>query len=51
MAAAENRTCIITLRLSDLRSQASLRLFLRHQELTNEPIENEDIHLKVTQNL
>ena len=35
MSAAENRTCIFTLRLSDLRSRASLSLFLRHHEETN----------------
>ena len=32
------RTCMITLRLSDLKSQASLSLLLRHHELTNENV-------------
>ena len=36
IAAAGNRTCIITLRLSDFKSQTSLTLLLRHYELTNE---------------
>ena len=35
MSGAENRTCIFTLRLSDLRSRASLSFFLRHREETN----------------
>ena len=35
MTAAENKTCIITLRLSDFKSQVSLTLFLRHHELTD----------------
>ena len=52
--------CIITLRLSDLKSQARLRLFLRHDELTNENVSyfliNQSktktfIGLKVTRNL
>ena len=34
--AAGNRTCIITLRLSDFKSETSLTLLLRHYELTNE---------------
>ena len=44
MREAENRTCIITLRLSDLKSPASLTSFLRRHELTKEnvSIENED---------
>ena len=49
ITAAGNRTCKITLRLSDFKSQASFSLFLRHHELTNEkvscfsnqPIENQ----------
>ena len=36
--AAGNRTCIITLRLSDFKSQTSLTLLLRHYELTNENV-------------
>ena len=36
IAAAGNRTCIITLRLSDFKSETSLTLLLRHYELTNE---------------
>ena len=36
ITAAGNRTCIITLRLSDFKSQTSLTLLLRHYELTNE---------------
>ena len=32
------RTCIITLRLSDFKSQKSLTLLLRHYELTNENV-------------
>ena len=36
IAAAANRTCIITLRLSDFKSETSLTLLLRHYELTNE---------------
>ena len=35
IAAAGNRTCIITLRLSDFKSQTSLILLLRHYELSN----------------
>ena len=38
MTAAGNRTCIITLRHSDCKSQASLTLFFRHNELTNENV-------------
>ena len=41
ITAAGNRTCIITLRLSDFKPQTSLTLLLRHYELTNE-------NLKVT---
>ena len=54
ITAAVNRTSIITLRLSDCKSQASLTLFIRHHELTNENVsyfENEEIifiDLKVT---
>ena len=36
--AAGNRTCIITLRLSDFKSQTSLTILLRHYELTNENV-------------
>ena len=36
--AARNRSCIITLRLSDFKSQTSLTLLLRHYELTNENV-------------
>ena len=36
--AAGNRTCIITLRPSDFKSQTSLTLPLRHYELTNENV-------------
>ena len=35
---AGNRTCIITLRLSDFKSQTSLTLLLRHYELTSENV-------------
>ena len=35
---AGNRTCIITLRLSDFKSQTSFTLLLRHYELTNENV-------------
>ena len=38
ITAAGNRTCIITLRLSDFKSQTSLTLLLRHYELTNENV-------------
>ena len=38
MTAEGNRTCIIMLRLSDFKSQASLSLFLRHYELINENV-------------
>ena len=38
ITAAENRKCIITLRLSDFKSQTSLTLLLRHYELTNENV-------------
>jgi len=38
MTAAKNRTCIITLRLSDFKSQTSLIEFVRHHELTNENV-------------
>ena len=54
MTAAENRTCIITLPLSECKSQASLSLFLKHHELTsqnvflfsNQRIEEQDINRK-----
>ena len=49
MAAAENRTCIITLLRSDFRLHASLSLFFRERFVFfNKPIEYEDIHLKIT---
>ena len=38
ITAAGNRKCIITLRLSDFKSQTSLTLLLRHYELTNENV-------------
>ena len=38
ITAAGNRTCIITLRLSDFKPQTSLTLLLRHYELTNENV-------------
>ena len=38
MTAAKNITCIITLRLSNFKSQASLIEFVRHHELTNENV-------------
>ena len=38
ITAAGNRKCIITLRLSDFKSQTSLTLILRHYELTNENV-------------
>ena len=38
ITAAGNRTCIITLRPSDFKSQTSLTLLLRHYELTNENV-------------
>ena len=38
MTAYGNRTCIIMLRLSDFKSQASLSLFFRHHELINENV-------------
>ena len=38
ITAAGNRTCIITLRISDSESQTSLTLLLRHYELTNENV-------------
>ena len=38
ITAAGNRTCIITLRLSDFKSQTSLTVLLRHYELTNESV-------------
>ena len=38
ITAAGNRTCIITIRLSDFKSQASLTLLLRHYELRNENV-------------
>ena len=38
ITAAGNRTCIITLRLRDFKSQTSLTLLLRHYELTNENV-------------
>ena len=38
ITAAGNRTCIITLRLSDFKSQTTLTLLLRHYELTNENV-------------
>ena len=38
MTAEGNRTCMIMLRLSDLKSQASLSLFLRHHELITENV-------------
>ena len=33
-----NRTCIITIRLSDFKSQTSLTLLRRHYELSNENV-------------
>ena len=38
ITAAGNRTCIITLRLSDFRSQTSLTLLFRNYELTSENV-------------
>ena len=38
ITAAGNRTCIITLHLSDFKSQTSLPLLLRHYELSNENV-------------
>ena len=38
MTAAGNRKCIITLRLSDLKSQTSSTLLLRQYELTNKNV-------------
>ena len=38
ITAAGNRTCRITLRLSDFKSQTSLTSLLRHYELTNENV-------------
>ena len=38
ITAAGNRSCIITLRLSDFKSQTSLTLLLRHYELSNENV-------------
>ena len=38
ITAAGNRTCVITLRLSDFRSQTSLTLLLRNYELTSENV-------------
>ena len=38
ITAAGNRKCIITLRLSDFKSQTILTLLLRHYELTNENV-------------
>ena len=35
ITAARNRTCIITLLLSEFKSQTSLTLLLRHYKLTN----------------
>ena len=59
ITAAGSRTCIITLRLSDFKSQTSLTLLLKHYELTNETVSyfltNQSktktfIDLKVTRN-
>ena len=59
ITAAGNRTCIITLRLRDFKSQTSLTLLLRHYELTNKNVSyfltNQSktktfIDLKVTRN-
>ena len=38
MTAAKNRPCIITLRLSDFKSEESLIECVRHNELTNETV-------------
>ena len=38
ITAVGKRTCIITLRLSDFKSQTSLTLLLRHSEFTNENV-------------
>ena len=38
MTAAENRTCITTLRLSDNKLLVSLSSFLRHHELTDDNV-------------
>ena len=38
MTAAENRTCITTLRLSDYKLLVSLSSFLRHHELTDDNV-------------
>ena len=38
ITAAVNRTSIITFRLSECKSQASLTIFIRHHELTNENV-------------
>ena len=38
ITAAGNRTCIISLRLTDFKSQTSLTLLLRHYELTDENV-------------
>ena len=59
ITAAGNRTCIITLRLRDFKSQTSLTLLLRQYELTNKNVSyfltNQSktktfIDLKVTRN-
>ena len=59
ITAAGNRTCIITLRLRDFKSQTSLTLLLRQYELTNKNVSyfltNQSktktfIDLKVTKN-
>ena len=55
MTAAENRTCIITLPLSECKSQASLSLFLKHHELTSQNVFyfliNESKNKTLTENL
>ena len=51
ITAAVNRTSIITLRLSDCKSQASLTLFIRHHELTNENVSHFLINQSKTKTL